>query len=118
MYGNHFTFKELVVTETGLDNPPATDSHLANLASLWDTLNYIREKFGEPIIINSAYRSVEVYKLVGGVQRSLHLQGRAADIRPKNPEKLEQLWKLINEYDDKYGLSQKIKYGTFIHIAI
>lgn len=119
MYGNHFKFQELVITSTGLDNTVSTSSHLANIACLWDHLNYLREKFGSPIYINSAYRTWAVNKQVGGAKCSLHLQGRAADIRPKYPELLEQLWDVVCSYDKEYGcLSEKIKYETFIHIAI
>lgn len=116
MYGNHFVFKELIHTETGLDNTPVCDSHLANLASLWNTLNFIREEFGFPIIVNSAYRTELVNKQVGGAKRSLHKQGRAADIRPQDPSKLDVLWKQLEK--DKSCYSQLIKYPTFIHIAL
>ena len=116
MYGNHFSFEELVVTATGLDNSVSCDSHLANLASLWNTLNYIRERFGSPIIVNSAYRTDAVNKQVGGAKRSLHKQGRAADIRPKDSYKLDALWKLLEAERDSY--SELIRYETFIHIAI
>lgn len=116
MYGNHFKFKELIVTQTGLDNTPSVDSHLANLASLWNTLNYVREKLGHPIIVNSAYRTEQVNKQVGGAKRSLHMQGRAADIRPKDLSKLDDLWKIL--YAEKDCYSELIKYPTFIHFAL
>lgn len=119
MYGNHFKFQELVVTTSGLDNTISSSAHLGNLANLWDNLNFLREKFGKPIYINSAYRTPSVNKHVGGAKRSLHLQGRAADIRPKDLQDLEQLWSIVCSYDKEYGcLSEKIKYPTFIHIAI
>lgn len=116
MYGNHFKFKELVVTQTNVDNTPSCDSHLANLASLWNTLNYVREEFGHPIIVNSAYRTEQVNKQVGGAKRSLHMQGRAADIRPKDPSRLQELWHLLSKDKDNY--SELIRYDTFIHLAI
>ena len=118
MYGNHFKFQELVITSTGLDNTISTAAHMGNLASLWDTLNYLREKLGAPVYINSAYRTPAVNKQVGGAKRSLHMHGRAADIRPKDSGQLEQLWNIVCSYDREYGLSEKIKYDTFIHIAI
>lgn len=116
MYGNHFTFEELVKTSTGLPNSVDTDSHLANLASLWNSLNFVREKFGKPIIVNSAFRTPQVNKQVGGAKRSLHMQGRAADIRPKDLKDLDVLWKQL--YADKDNYSELIRYETFIHIAI
>ena len=43
-------------------------------------LQKIRNHFGKPVIINSAYRTVGKNKAVGGVTRSKHLYGTAADI--------------------------------------
>lgn len=117
MYGNYFKFQEFLSTETGLPNSVSSSAHLANLASLRDVLNYLRDKLGQPIFINSAYRTPEVNKAVGGAKRSLHMQGRAADIRTK-PMYLGELWKLVEQYDSQYGLSEKILYSSFIHIAI
>lgn len=115
MYGNHFTFEELTSTQTGLYNIPVTDSHLANLASLWNTLNFIREKLDRPIIINSAFRSPQVNEQVGGALRSLHMQGRAADFRC-DPLYMDELWQICLE--EKEHFSELINYGTFIHLAI
>lgn len=117
MYGNHFKFSELIKTDTNLDNDPSTDEHLGNLASLWNTLNFIRNEFGRPIVVNSAYRTHEVNQRVGGAKRSLHKQGRAADITCE-PLYFDQLWNVCCSYDKEYGLSQLIKYPTFIHLAI
>lgn len=117
MYGNYFKFQELVKTDTKLDNTVDTDSHLANLARLWNTLNFIRNELGRPIVVNSAFRTPEVNKAVSGAKRSLHMQGRAADITCE-PLYFEQLWKIICSYDKTYGLSEKILYSNFIHIAI
>lgn len=117
MYGNYFKFSELVKTDTNLDNTVDTDSHLANLASLWNVLNFLRHELGRPIIINSAFRTEKVNKAVGGAKRSYHMQGRAADITCEL-SRLEQLWKIVCSYDSSYGLREKIKYETFIHIAI
>lgn len=43
-------------------------------------LQKIRNHFGKPVIVNSAYRTVSKNKAVGGVTRSQHLYGTAADI--------------------------------------
>lgn len=115
MYGNHFKYEELVVTETGLPNSVSTADHLANLACLWNTLNFIREKFGRPIIVNSAYRTPEVNKKVGGAKRSLHMQGRAADIRCE-PLYMDELWKILERHKDDF--SELIKHSTYYHIAL
>ena len=119
MYGNHFKWSELITTSQNLDNSPTSDEHLANLANLWQALNFLREEFGHPIIINSAYRTEAVNKAVGGARKSFHLQGRAADIRPKDAYRLEQLYKLICSQKKKYNsFNEVIKYETFIHVSI
>ena len=102
MYEYYFTFKELTTTDTGLDNSVIAPSYLANLASLW-------------VYINSAYRTPAVNKQVGGTKRSLHMQGRAADIRTKS-EYMSRLRSILAKHKDE--LSELIEYGTFFHIAL
>lgn len=115
MYGNYFTFEELTKTETGLYNIPVNSSHLANLACLWDTLNNLRSQLGRPIVVNSAFRSKVVNTKVGGAKKSLHMQGRAADIWCE-PLYMSELWDIIQS--QKHEFSEVIKYSTFFHIAI
>ena len=55
------------------------DKYLDRLKKLCKNLEIIRYQFGRPIRITSGYRSPENNKRVGGVKRSQHLQGRAAD---------------------------------------
>jgi zinc D-Ala-D-Ala carboxypeptidase len=56
-----------------------------------DKLQALRNKLGRPILITSAYRSKAHNKAVGGAQESLHMQGKAFDIRMDNhdPEEFE-----------------------------
>lgn len=49
--------------------------------ALVDVLQKIRDYFGKPVIINSAYRSPEHNKRVGGSAGSYHVKGMAADIQ-------------------------------------
>lgn len=79
MYGN-FKFEELVTTSTGLPNYPLTPDDLVNLAELWRYLAKVRKELGQPIFVNSAYRTPQVNEQVGGVLCSNHIKGRAADI--------------------------------------
>ena len=76
-------------------------------------LNRIRERFGKPIIINSAYRSPEHNKAVGGVANSYHVQGLAADIRPEKQEDLDDLQDLCLELVSDGGVGL---YPTFVHV--
>lgn len=58
---------------------PAVVSRLKALCE--NVLQPLRDYMGEPIIINSGYRSPELNKKVGGVNGSQHVKGEAADIR-------------------------------------
>ena len=84
----NFTFKELVKTDTGLDNIPNDMNVLSNICRLAAFLQTIRNELHLPIIVNSAYRSPEVNAKVGGVSSSYHVKGLAADIKCSDMDKL------------------------------
>lgn len=52
--------------------------------NLYDLLDDIREKVGQPININCAYRCPAHNAEVGGVPNSEHVQGSAADLDATN----------------------------------
>lgn len=119
---SYFSFKEMCKTNYKEDNYPRTMEQVENLCVLVSFLDEVREEFGEPIVVNSGYRSDIVNKKVGGVRTSLHLQGRAADIRPlyengkEYYSELQRLYAIL--HDKKDELSELIYYKTFIHVAI
>jgi hypothetical protein len=82
----NFTLEEMTVSETaarhGIDNMPDNDA-LMNLRRLALFLEEVRTVLGMPLRINSAFRSVEANRLVGGKSTSQHCRGVAADIRVK-----------------------------------
>ena len=84
----HFTFKELVKTDTGLDNIPNDMNVIRNLVRLSEFLQIIRNELQLPIIVNSGYRSKEVNESVGGVLSSYHVKGLAVDIKCADMDKL------------------------------
>lgn len=47
---------------------------------LVEVLQKIRDHFGKPVVVNSAYRTAKHNKSVGGATYSQHLYGTAADI--------------------------------------
>jgi hypothetical protein len=49
-----------------------------------DKLQALRHKLNRPVIVTSAYRSRAHNKAVGGAEESLHMQGKAFDIRMDN----------------------------------
>jgi len=80
----HFHLSELTVSaegeRAGLRNEPLPP-HLKNLKRLAITLEAVRMALGDkPITVLSGFRSPAVNKLVGGADKSAHLQGLAADI--------------------------------------
>jgi zinc D-Ala-D-Ala carboxypeptidase len=78
----NFTLGELLVTSQPFPNIP-DEQEISNLKSLAvNVLQPIRNLLGVPITINSAFRSHQVNKAVGGVDDSQHRQGFAADIVP------------------------------------
>ena len=87
---NHFTLGEFLNVGKYPDNKPSLQV-VANLTyGCLMLLEPARQEVG-PIIINSGFRNSRVNALVGGVRNSQHLQGQAADIRPKDPKQFQHL---------------------------
>lgn len=119
---SYFNFREMCKTNQDYDNYPRTMEQVGNLCVLVEFLDMIRDEFGEPIVVNSAFRSEDVNRAVGGVARSLHLKGRAADIRPCYDRadefygELQRLYKILHEH--RHELTELIYHRTYIHVAI
>lgn len=60
-----------------------SDKILVDVGFVRDRLQAIRDYFGAPVIINSAYRTPEYNKKIGGAAKSYHLSGQAFDIAVK-----------------------------------
>lgn len=89
-----------------------------NLNRLAEKLQFIRDKFGEPIKVNSAYRDVEHNHKVGGVSNSHHLKCAAADITPLHfsKESFQRLKSIVLDNQDEFG--QIGVYSDRLHISI
>jgi len=81
-----------------------------------ETLQLLRERFGGPLKINSAYRCPEHNKEVGGKPSSQHLEGTAFDIsvRGFTWEDQLRLVRLVKECGFK-GIGY---YKTFLHVDL
>ena len=77
---NHFTLTELTKTELRkIDNTPPA-AILPNIKRTAETLEAVRTLLGgQPINVNSCYRSRAVNKAIGGSKTSKHMEGLAAD---------------------------------------
>lgn len=91
----YFTFKEMVHTNTNLDNTPTWDNINNIQLLITNILDPLREIYGKPIKINSGFRSAEVNKSVGGAVTSGHLLGTCADIDTGSKEGNKKLFNII-----------------------
>jgi len=92
---------------------------LPNVLDLADNLQVLRDYLGVPISINSAYRTLEYNRNIGGSSKSQHLLAKAADIvvESKTPEQVANIIKyLISEGKMVQGGLKA--YDTFTHYDI
>lgn len=83
---------------------------------LVEALQKIRDHFGQPVTITSAYRCAEHNKKVGGSSGSYHTKGQAADIKVKNtaPAAVAKYAEYIGILG--IGLYETAADGYFVHI--
>lgn len=112
----YFTMSELTSSHTarrkGIDNTPNAAQRAALTALVANILDPLREAYGKPIVVTSGFRCPRLNRAVGGVAKSQHMKGEAADIRtlsdrPSDNKKLfDLIIKLGLPYDqciDEYG---------------
>lgn len=82
---------------------------------LVNVLEDVRQQFERPIRVNSGCRCKTHNESVGGVVKSWHLYGKAADIVVQGvyPDYVADY--LAEIYPDKYGIG---RYRTFTHIDV
>lgn len=82
---------------------------------LVDVLQKIRDHFGKPVNINSAYRTPAKNKQVGGASYSQHLYGTAADISIKgvSPKAVAEYAETLLPRTGGIGI-----YETFTHVDV
>ena len=90
-----------------------------NVVKVANQLQYLRDYLNKPIRVNSAYRSPEHNAKVGGVPKSQHLLGKAADIVVKDMP-TEFLYQYI---EDAISNGEMLQgglglYDTFVHYDI
>ncbi len=77
-----------------------------------DILEAVRNYFGKPVIINSAYRTPSWNRKVGGASASQHVKGTACDIRVEDVPS----WAVAGYLEDNYPQHGIGYYSTFVHI--
>ena len=112
----YFKINEFVC-RCGCEMPAEVQANIEALVS--NVLDPVREAYGKPIYVNSGYRCEKHNKAVGGVPRSQHLVGQAADISVKS-EKLKvksELETLASIIVQQGKFDQLILYPTFLHVS-
>lgn len=115
----YFTMNELTHSATairkGIDNTPDNTAKANLTALVANILDPLREAYGKPIVVSSGYRCAKLNRAVGGVARSQHITGQAADIQSVSKSKADHkklfelaqrlrlpFDQLIDEYDYKW----------------
>jgi hypothetical protein len=118
----YFSIKELCrsvkAKKLGIDNTP-TDNAVENMTRLIKVvLDPLREAYGQPITVNSGYRSPALNQVTKGASKnSQHLTGEAADITVGSKEGNKWLFEYIRDnlpYDqliDEYDYS-------WVHVSL
>ena len=81
-----------------------------------EVLEPARIQFGAPIYVNSGYRCQALNKAVGGVARSYHLQGRAADLNTGSTEGNRRLFEILRTLPHRELIWERG--GIWIHVAL
>lgn len=76
-------------------------------------LEFVRSKFGKPVVINSGYRTPSYNRKIGGAKFSQHMYGRAADIVVEDV-KPEVVYNCLCEaFPNSCGFGL---YASFVHV--
>lgn len=84
-------------------------------AELLQVVTDVREYFGSPVVITSGHRCSNHNRRVGGAASSMHMTGKAADIKVKGKDASAIASYLEHKYPDKYGIG---RYNSFTHIDV
>ena len=82
-------------------------------------LDPAREALGEPIVVNSGYRSPQLNRCVGGVPDSQHVKGEAADLRTRSAEGNRRLFDILSKlpFDQLIWEHGSDKAPAWIHVS-
>ena len=117
----YFNIKEMTKSQTAklyhIDNTP-TKEVVENLKKVMYILDIVRVYIGKPILVNSGYRCEKLNEMVGGVQKSMHTKGLAADFRTKEKEDINTMFEFLKRNQEKFRIIELLNYKTFIHVGV
>ena len=112
------------VCRCGCQMPVEVQANIEALVN--NVLDPVREAYGKPIYVNSGYRCPKHNEAVGGVPRSQHMLGQAADISLRLTHSTgsgqayglqDELMKLARIILLQGRFDQLIIYPTFLHVS-
>lgn len=113
----NFSLEEFTRSETayiqGIDNTPETEQIINLCALVHHVLQPLRDHYGQPVKISSGYRCPALNKAVGGVTRSQHMRGQAADIKISGVTPTH----IADYICSRLPYDQVIIYPTFVHVS-
>lgn len=114
---NNFTLQELEHTNQNVINKADIQAVINLSALVWNVLQPVRDKFKQPITINSGYRSKELNKIVGGKDDSQHRKGEAVDITSNDNLKLFYLIFFNTDFDQLIMYDSGTTQPVFLHVS-
>ena len=101
----NFAIYEFACKGSGCCSTVKIDSELVAI------LQKIRDHFGKPVYLNSAYRCAKHNAAVGGSSGSYHTKGMAADIRVEGEDPKE-----VAKFAESIGVLGIGLYSNFVHV--
>lgn len=110
----HLNWEELACHDgTPYPSKFVTDGRIIEVVVMFER---IRTMWGLPIEILSAYRTVAHNASVGGAKSSMHLEGKALDLRPPKGITVQDFYNMILWNAKEIGVMGIGKYPTFVHV--
>lgn len=122
---NYFTIVDLMKSTTAdhlnIDNHPSDEvrEELELTVCKVNLISLIAHAYGTTIRVTSGYRCKRLNQAVGGVNNSLHMQGRAVDFIVSDPNIKHKLHDALREEAciKLLGICELIEYTNFIHVG-
>lgn len=112
---NHFSLEEMIATQhRGIDNEPPSRI-VEVLRDTAERMEAVRELLGQPIHVNSGFRSAALNAAVGGARTSAHMTGRACDFICPGFGSPLKVCRAVEASDITFD--QLIYEGTWCHIS-
>jgi zinc D-Ala-D-Ala carboxypeptidase len=117
--GKYFSLEEMTVTHENLDNTPGTIQIQKLKELVKNILDPLREMIGEPIIVNSGFRTLAVNNAIGGAKKpiSQHTNGEAADIECFDNSKLFQTIRDHFQFDQLIWEKGNNNQPDWVHVS-